>query len=225
MNKHLSSLLVATFATLLYLIINELIGVWGGIADSLGFENYYKYYLLIQGALQTIAALIFIYFIKNRTLKNLVRKTDKKWYLIAFALGISFVYLQTPLIWVYNLLFDTEYYISYNLDGLPKLWNLNYLASIIFIPIGEELFFREYIQNNLQKKTNNFIAILFASLLFALIHSPYMNLFFEDFQQTWRLTYLTFFGGLLSGLIYYKSKSIGPSIVFHMFWNLMAQIL
>ncbi|MBR9847589.1 MAG: hypothetical protein GYB35_16475 [Algicola sp.] len=97
MNKLLSNLLIAIIATILYLVINELIGVWGGIADSIGFENYYKYYLLIQGALQTLAVLIFIYFIRKRTFKNLVKETDRKWYIIALALGISFVYLQTPL--------------------------------------------------------------------------------------------------------------------------------
>ncbi|MBR9847588.1 MAG: CPBP family intramembrane metalloprotease [Algicola sp.] len=113
----------------------------------------------------------------------------------------------------------------YDLDGLSQLWNINFISSIILIPIGEELFFREYIQNNLQKKTKIIVAILFASLLFALIHAPYMNLFFEEFQQTWHLTYLTFFGGLISGLIYYKSESIGPSIIFHIFWNLTAHIL
>lgn len=225
LNKYLSNLLLATLATLTYLVVLELIGVWAGIADSLGFENYSKYYMLIQGALQTILVLLFVFFEKKRTFRNLVRKTDIKWYFIAITLGISFIYIQTPLKWIYNFLFDTKYYISYDLDGLPKLWNVNYISAIILIPIGEELFFREYIQNRLQKNTSYVIAILFASLLFALIHSPYMNLFFEDFHQTWHRTYLAFFGGLLSGLIYYKSKSIGPSMLLHIFWNLTAFIL
>jgi membrane protease YdiL (CAAX protease family) len=225
LNKTLYNLLIAFIATLLYLVINEVIGVWGGIADSVGFENYYKYYLLIQGAFQTLAVLIFIFFIRKRTFKNLIKKTDKKWYFIALTLGISFVYLQSPLKWIYNFTFDTDYFISYDLDGLATILNVNFISTIILIPIGEELFFREFIQNNLQKKTNIIIAILFASLLFALIHAPYMNLLFEGFQHTWHLTYLTFFGGLLSGLMYYKSESIGPSIIFHIFWNLTAHIL
>ncbi|WP_396636267.1 lysostaphin resistance A-like protein [Maribacter sp. R77961] len=225
MNKLLSNLLIATIATLLYLVVNELIGVWGGIADSIGFDNYLNYYLSIQGALQTLAVLIFIFIIRHRTFENLVKRTSVKWYIIAIALGISFVYLQTPLNWVYNFFFNTEYFISYDLDGLSQQWNVNLISSIIFIPIGEELFFREYIQNNLQKKTNILFAILVASILFALIHAPYMNLFFEEFQHTWHLTYLTFFGGLLSGFLYYKSESIGPSVIFHIFWNLTAYVL
>ncbi len=225
LNKYLSSILIATFATFLYLIIIELIGVWGGIANLFGFENLQNYYLLIQGALQAIVVLIFIYFIKKRSFKKLIGKTDKKWYLIALVLGIGFIYLQAPLQWIYNLLFNTEYYITYDLDGLPKLLNHNYISSILLIPIGEELFFREYIQNTLQKKINVIVAILIASLLFSLIHAPYANLFIENFHQTWHRAYLSFFGGLLSGLIYYKSKSIGPAIIFHIFWNFTATII
>ncbi|WP_299117528.1 type II CAAX endopeptidase family protein [uncultured Winogradskyella sp.] len=225
MNRHFLNLIFAIVATLLYIIINELIGIWTIIAELLNFQEYYKYYVLIQGSIQTIIVLTFIFFIKHKTFKGLTLKTEKKWYLSALALGLSFVYIQALLKWIYNFIFDTNYYILYDLDGLLKTWNINYLSLIIFIPIAEEMFFREYIQNKLQKKTNNFVAIIFASFLFALIHSPYLNLFFNDFQQTWHLTYLTFFGGLLSGLIYYKSRSIGPSIVFHVSWNLMAQIL
>ncbi len=225
MNKTISNLLLTALVTLLYIVGIELIGAWSRIVESFEFENYFEYYLLIQGALQTLAVFIFIYFARNRTFKKLIEKTDVKWYFIAFTLGISFVYLQSPLKWVYNLLFGTEYFINYDLGGLSGLWNINIISSVLLIPIGEELFFRRYIQDRLQKKTNYILAIIFASLMFALLHSPYLNLLIEDFHQTWHLTYLTFFGGLLSGLIYYKSKSIGPSIIFHIFWNLTALII
>jgi membrane protease YdiL (CAAX protease family) len=225
LNNELISIPKAILATLLYLIGIELIGSWFYIAEAIEFENYYKYYLLIQGALQLIGVMIFIYFIKNRTFKNLIKKTHRKWYLFALILGISFVFMQTPLKWIYNLLFGTEYSIAYRFDGLPKFKNVNWISSILLIPIGEELFFREYIQNNLQKKTNTIVAILLASLLFALIHSPYMNLILESSKQDWHLFYLTIFGGIISGILYFKSKSIGPSIIFHIFWNLMVIIV
>ncbi len=215
----------AILATLFYIIGMELIGSWSYIAEAIEFENYYKYYYLIQGALQLIAVLLFIYFIKNRTLKNLIKKTHYKWYLFALILGISFVFMQTPLKWIYNLLFGTEYQIAYRFDGLPKFKSINFISAILLIPIGEELFFREYIQNNLQKKTSEFVAILLASLLFASIHSPYSNLILESSKQDWHLFYLTIFGGIISGTLYFKSKSIGPSIIFHMFWNLTVTIV
>ncbi|WP_435263482.1 CPBP family intramembrane glutamic endopeptidase [Tenacibaculum sp. nBUS_03] len=99
------------------------------------------------------------------------------------------------------------------------------ISAVLMIPIGEELFFREYIQNNLQKKISAVVSILLASLLFASIHSPYMNLILESSKQDWHLFYLTIFGGIISGILYLKSKSIGPSIIFHMFWNIMVYIV
>jgi membrane protease YdiL (CAAX protease family) len=225
LNNELISILKAILATLLYLIGIELIGSWSLIAETIGFESHYKYYFLIQGTLQLIGVLIFIYFVRKRTFKNLIKKTHRKWYLFALVLGISFVFMQTPLKWIYNLLFGTEYHIAYRFDGLPKFKNINMISAILMIPIGEELFFREYIQNNLQKKTNTIVAILLASILFASIHSPYMNLILESSKQDWHLFYLTIFGGIISGFLYFKSKSIGPSIVFHMFWNIMVYIV
>ncbi|WP_046758411.1 CPBP family intramembrane glutamic endopeptidase [Kordia jejudonensis] len=225
MNNELISIPKAILATLLYLIGIELIGSWVLIAEMIGFKSYYKYYLLIQGTLQLIGVLIFIYFIRKRNFKNLIKKTQRKWYLFALVLGISFVFMQTPLKWIYNLLFGTEYYITYRFDGLPKFKNINMISAILMIPIGEEFFFRDYIQNNLQKKLNKIIAILLASLLFASIHSPYMNLILESSKENWHLFYLTIFGGIISGILYLKSKSIGPSIVFHMFWNIMVYIV
>ena len=225
MDNKLISISIAILATLLYLVGVELIGSWFLLAEAIGFKNYLKYFLLIQGILQLIGVLIFIYFIRNQSFKNLIKKTHRKWYLFAFLLGISFVFIQTPLKWIYNLLFGTEYYITYKFDGFPKFKNLNIISIILTVPIGEELFFREYIQKNLQKKLNSIIAILLASLLFASIHSPYLNLILESSNQDWHLFYLTFFGGIISGFLYFKSKSIGPSIVFHVFWNTMVYIV
>ncbi|PCH99685.1 MAG: hypothetical protein COB81_10510 [Flavobacteriaceae bacterium] len=37
--------------------------------------------------------------------------------------------------------------------------------------------------------------------------------------------YIALFGGLISGVLYYKSNSIIPSIIFHVIWNLMANIM
>ncbi|MEP0265871.1 type II CAAX endopeptidase family protein [Dokdonia sp.] len=219
------NILKAILATILYIIVIELIGSWFYIIEVFKIEDYLNYYLLIQGTLQLLIVLLYLYFIRRYKFKRLIRKTHYKWYLFAFIIGNSFVFVQTPLKWVYNSLFNTAYYITYNFDGLSNLLNINYIAIILLIPIGEELFFRDYIQKNLQSKTFPIVAILTASILFAFIHAPYLDFFSPEYLQDWHLFYLTFFGGLLSGILYYKSKSLGPSIIFHIFWNLMATIM
>lgn len=208
-------------ATLLYLIGIELIGSWFHIARVVGFDDYFKYYILIQGALQLTAILLFLYLIRNRALQSLFKEVHFKWYVFALILGLSFVFVQTPLKWFYNVLFGTEYHIAYRFDGFPKFKNVNLISYVLLIPISEELFFRAYIQQNLQIKTHKILAVIVSAILFALIHSPYLNLILESSKQDWHLVYLTVFGGLISGILYYKSKSIGPSIIFHIFWNIM----
>lgn len=224
MNKKTLTILSVIFATILYIVIMELLASWIYLLNDIQFNKYVKYYTFIQGCLQLIGVLIFLYFIKKMSFKNLIQKTHYKWYLIALVLGVSFVFMQTPLKLVYNILFETEYQIAYKFDGFSKFKNIDIISPILLIPIGEELFFRGYIQNKLQKKTTSFIAIIVASLLFASIHSPYINLISDSFNQNWHLFYLTIFGGLISATIYYKSNSVGPSIVFHIFWNLTAII-
>ena len=225
MKNKFISISIAILETLLYIIGIELLGSWFYVAEAIKFDNYIDYYLLIQGAVQFIAVIIFIYLIKNKTFKSQIKKTPVKWYIMALSLGISFVFIQSPLKWIYNFLFGTEYYIAYRFDGFPTFKNINIISSILLIPISEELFFREYIQNRLQKKLNIFLSIIIASLLFASIHSPYLNLISELYSQDWHAFYLTIFGGIISGILYYKSKSIGPSMVFHIFWNLVVIIV
>ncbi len=137
---------------------------------------------------------------------------------------------------MYNIFFEPEYTIAYRFDGLYKFKNINLLSSVLFIPIAEELIFRGYIQDFLQRKTNVVVAIVVASLLFASIHAPVPSLILDSFKYVddsvlallihdWHLFYITLFGGAISGLLYYKSKSVGPSIVFHMFWNIMVTFI
>lgn len=225
MKLYQRSIIKAIIATILFILVIELIGVWSILAETLGFTNYFEYYRFIQGALQFIVILTFIFFVKKQNFKNFIQKTSFKWYLFAVLLGISFVFIQVPLKWFYNFLFETNYNIAFRFDGLPKFTNINILTSVLFAPISEEFFFRDYIQNGLQRSINRIFAILLASILFASIHSPYLNLILEFTKQDWHLFYLTFFGGVISGIFYLVSKSVGPSILFHIFWNVMVTIV
>lgn len=203
----------------------ELIAVWFLIPERFEIEHHLDYYLLIQGFLQLAIVLVFMWLINRRGQKKLTLRSNIKWYLLAAIIGCLFIVFQTPLKWFYNLICGTEYLIEYNIDGLSVLKNINILSIIFFTPVAEELFFRGYIQRGLHSKMKPWIAILMATLLFACIHAPYMNLFLSELNKDWHTFYITFFGGLISGILYYKSKSMGPSIIFHVCWNLMAVIV
>jgi len=223
--QSLTYILKAIIATFFFIVSMELSGTWVLFFEEREIYKYHQSYLFIQGAIQFLLILAFTYFINRKEPGKIWLHTKFKWYIIAALLGCSFILIQTPLKWIYNQLFETEYWINYDLDGLPSLKKINTLSTILLIPIAEELFFRRYIQQELQEKLKWWLAILTSSLLFALHHAPYLNLIISGMNHDWHLCYLTFFGGLISGCIYYKSKSIGPSIVFHIFWNLMAVVM
>ena len=225
MKFHPAHILKAILATLIYLISIELLGAWALIAEALGSEDYYLYYNLVQGALQFLAVLTFTLIVQRRNLGFWKERIPIAWYLAAASLGVIFVFAQTPLNWLYNTVFQSDYPIEYNWDGLAQLLNPNTIAIILLAPIAEELFFRNYIQKYLERRNNALLALICSALLFALIHAPYMNLLVASANQDWHMPYMAFFGGVLSGTLYYKTKSLGPSILFHVFWNLTAFLL
>jgi len=213
------TILKSVLLTILYIFFIEVIAVWIFLADALGIKNADFYYSFVNGLIELFLILIFFKALHISDFK-LPQYTNYKWYFLAFILGSFYTFIQTPLNWVYNALANTQHHIVYDFNGFNKFKNLNIISFIILIPICEELFFREYLQKGLQKKLNPLIAVFVISLLFASIHLPYNALFYSNLNTSPHTAYIALFGGLISGLLYYKSKSIGPSVVMHIMWNL-----
>lgn len=85
------------------------------------------------------------------------------------------------------------------------------VQTLIIAPVFEELFFRKFLLMKLFEKNSKVVAILISSFCFALIHleSPF-NLI------------PAFMFGIVSGLIYIKTKKISYSIFLHFLINLFA---
>jgi len=85
-----------------------------------------------------------------------------------------------------------------------------YFSVIIMLPVLEEIFFRRYIFGGLLKRTSFMIALFTSSTLFALIHlgSP-------------RNILPTFIFGVISALVYYRTRNIAYSILLHVFSNVI----
>ena len=143
------------------------------------------------------------------------------WYFIAVTTGIAFVIAQHSLNYIWNLISSEQHIVAYDFDGLHWFTNINVIAVVILVPIAEELIFRETIQKRLQKNTSyingNYCGV------FALIHIPLTNYIF-GYHVGFHHAYITLFGGGVAGYLYYRSKSIWVSIVFHMSWNAMATL-
>ncbi|MFT6502247.1 MAG: membrane protease YdiL (CAAX protease family) [Crocinitomicaceae bacterium] len=161
----------------------------------------------------------------NNENERLPQPTAIKWYLIAVAIGALFVFAQWPLTWIYNCISVQQFVISYDFTGWGNFMNVNILSSILFIPIAEELFFRQFLQRKLHKKMNATKTIIASALLFSFLHFLHFDFMHLEFYYHFHHAYTTLFGGLLLALVYYKSKSIGPPIALHMAWNIMVYIV
>ena len=85
-----------------------------------------------------------------------------------------------------------------------------FLSVVIVTPIAEELFFRGYLLDAINRKHGDWTAIIWSSILFGLVHiDPFV-------------IGLAFMGGIIYGWIRMRTGSLLPSIACHMMWNLMA---
>lgn len=86
------------------------------------------------------------------------------------------------------------------------------LCTVVFAPIFEEILFRGIIMSDMRVRYGTFMAIIFSSLLFGIIH---MNL---------AQGIAAFFAALILGYIFYLSSSIWSVIFIHMLNNLTSLV-
>lgn len=192
---------------------------------NLEIDYYNQYYILIQSLVHCMLILFFVYITKNRRFRFLLDFFSVKRSLLAAVLGVVFVFVQIPLSNFYNVITGDSLQLIYDFKGYESLFKFSVLSVVFFVPLYEELFFRSYIQDYLQEKLTANKAMFLSAVLFALIHLPFNNLFLSYSNEGFYLTYIAFFGGLISAFLYKNTKSVLISIIFHVFWNITAIIV
>ncbi len=99
---------------------------------------------------------------------------------------------------------------------------ISIMVIFFFVAIPEEFFFRGIIQNLLEKSFKNktkyapVIAILITSVIFGLSHF---------YKYDWRYVFLAVLGGIVAGIVYYKTRKITASAITHLLvdasWSLL----
>jgi membrane protease YdiL (CAAX protease family) len=98
----------------------------------------------------------------------------------------------------------------------PAFWLFMAVGSFGLVPVLEELFYRGYCQARLEEDLGAPAAILTVSLLFTFSHSQYYIL---NVLNAGTLL-ATVFGSLAWGYIFYRTRSLAPTIVAHALENL-----
>jgi membrane protease YdiL (CAAX protease family) len=201
------TILVAIVSTLLFRLFIYIIGrILSNLQiESLAFDIGLR--LFVFSIIELIGVLVFFFYFNKKSL--IPKSANFLYYISAVVLAIIYVLAQEWLNIVYDSLFGTNYeeLINYNFK-IPVFTKL-LVAQVFIIPIAEELFFRKFIQKGLEEYYNGYIALTLSCLLFTVAH-------YSDFHNM----FLVFFGGLISAILYFKSKSYAPSLVFHIIWNL-----
>ena len=204
------SFVIAVISTILFVVFTRMVGrfVASLRIESLIFDIDLKVFII--SIIELIGVLVFFFYLNKKLL--IPKSANFLYYILAIVLAIIYVLIQEWLNIIYDFVFDTNYeeLIDYNFK-IPVFTKL-LVAQVFIIPIAEELFFRKFIQKGLQECYNGYIALIVSCLLFTVAHYP-------DFHNM----YLVFFGGLIAAILYYKSKSILPSLIFHIMWNMVIQ--
>ena len=89
---------------------------------------------------------------------------------------------------------------------------LRWLGIFFFVALPEELFFRGWVQNLLQRRLNRTSALVLASLLFGLSHFNKRSAHFN-----WRYVLLASIAGLFYGRAWREQRHLPASIITHTF--------
>ena len=92
------------------------------------------------------------------------------------------------------------------------------LTQLLLVALPEEVFFRGYLQTRLG---NNIKGIIIVSLLFAVGHFITLCIGGGYSISICAQSILTFFPSLVMGYLYFATKSLWASIIFHFFANIV----
>jgi len=170
-----------------------------------------------------------------------VKPNTPKYYVFAIISGAVLGLLCYGLgLWWFDLSNDNwfvsvknSYLGTFDTTGIParQLFIMFTIPALIFSPVGEEIFFRGFLQEALATKFLYRKAMVIESLFFALIHLFHHGII-KDSEQTiqfyplsgliWVL--LMFVTAMSFALLKKKSGSIYPAIVSHAVFNLVMNI-
>ncbi len=198
-----------------------------------GGSIYFKAPQFIQTTMKYICAwtstfVFFLLFSKmypNYSFLKYLKKQFTKVNILDFAFPMVIQLLIVFISIVCVSYIDNESVKIIDTSRLPQL----FIANILYGPMGEELGWRSYALNELQKKHNPLVASLIIGLLWGLWHFPLW--FMSGYSGSANAVYILFFMiGLISlsvflAFFYNQSKNILIAIWIHFLFNFLMQTI
>ena len=193
---------------------------WLGVSYAESHQKIITFISFIIGqSLMVIPLIIFLKFKKLPFLHSVrfkILKYSKIKSIILFSTGLIILSDEVDRI-IQHFIPTPEYVLDLNHLLKPDSFLsafLLFVAVVILAPLGEEIIFRGFLQQSLEKHWKDVTqAILFTALIFSLIHvNPYW------FVQI-------YFLGVILGFLAWKTKSIIAPLILHSINNAMALLL
>ena len=125
-------------------------------------------------------------------------------------LGVLFAFSQSIF---YDIISEREVVENANNWKVELLDLPIFVASILLVPLTEELFFRAFLMKRLSTNYGEKMGLVLSAVLFGLFHLP-------DLEQVM----ITLLGGIIAGYIYLRRDLIIQAILFHMSWNFIINL-
>ena len=163
--------------------------------------------------------LVFIYLDGNisRTKELLRFGPPRRALTMILAIPLVVMIIDSISVLIYSIIFITLFGEPATNTDIGTTWDssnmaifLAFLSICIMTPISEELFFRGYLLDSINRIHGKWPAIVISSLLFGLVH-------IDPFAIG-----LATIGGVIYGWIRIRTGSLVPVIVAHAMWNTMA---
>lgn len=161
-----------------------------------------------------ICACVFIVLLKKQYQINILSNITPTGILFAIACSVLFfLLLDKCLDPVFESIFpQSEQDYQETIQSLTKSPVTSLLQVCIIAPIIEEILMRGFVLEGLKNTYGVIMALLFSSLLFAILHSNMVQ------------TLSAFVCGVILGLLYIKTNSIFCCIIAHCGYNLISYI-
>ena len=211
---------IIVFLSILSAFLSGGVITWFGVSYAESHQKIITFISFIVGQILMVVPLIVFLKFKKLPLFHSVRFKFLKYStikpIILFSTGL--IILSDEVDRIIQLFIPTpEYVLDLNYLLKPDSFLgviLLFIAVVILAPLGEEIVFRGFLQQILEKHWKDITqAILFTSLIFSLIHmNPYW------FVQI-------YFLGVILGFLAWKTKSIIAPLILHSLNNSMALLL
>jgi len=217
-------------------------GLFFASVRAIGTIGPVAYRFILPTGFILMALMPFIFLNREgRRRTGLVKSNSGKHYLTGIAAGAALalfcyglgllLFGKSPDNWFVSV--KNSYLRTFDTSGLPvqQLFIMVTIPAVIFSPIGEEIFFRGFLQESLVTKFSYRNAIIIDSLFFALIHLFHHGIvrdlsgqihFYPVSGFIWVV--LMFITAIAFAMLKKKSGSIYPAIVSHAVFNLVMNI-